>query len=423
MNAYELLNVARVEAGYEDRIPEINQNNLHELSLLPPDVINDFMNILAKITRQYVYDTTFESEDNPFARFFNQLLPYGYTVEDIYVDLITGTTPAWDDDGSYALSKKHPDTKSIYHSQDYEMQYKVSTSYPQMKTAFLNETAFASVESRIRGTLNSSSQYDLFLQTLQLISTAVIRGAMKLEGGHSIDSQDGIKALLKRAKVLSKDFKVMNNKYNYYSFNTKTAKSDIVILAKPSVLETINVDYLAGVFNLSLAEVNDMIIEMPDGYGWGELDGEDSSIKPLMIIMDKRLLRIFPTLIEGSSIYNPASLVFNTFLTMQYIFSYSLFFNAVCLCEGDLPAINLTHPSSGTYVNGKQLTGSTAPVKNYDIIEIREPDNYTISGFYDGVTNTTPTISITANDFKDGVYRIKVYNTPYNETSLSIVRN
>ena len=119
----DIINTARVEAGYEDRIPEITQENLHELSLLAPNELNDFLGVIVKVVKQYVYGTTYDSSDNPFAGFFGEKLPVGYTVEDLYVGLITGTAPAWNDDGSYALSKKVPDVHSIYHSENYEMQY------------------------------------------------------------------------------------------------------------------------------------------------------------------------------------------------------------------------------------------------------------------------------------------------------------
>lgn len=424
--AYELLNLARVEAGYEDRIPEINQDNLHNLSLLPPEEMNDFLKVIVKVVRQYAYDTTFSVDDNPFAKFFGELLPTGYTVEDMYIDLITGSTPKWDDDGSYALSKKLPDTKSLYHSQNYEMQYKVSTSYAQMKSAFLTERAFDSVEARIRGTLDSSAQFDLYLNTLQLISTAIIRSAMRMEYGYDVESEAGIKKLLKRAKILSKEFQKMNTKYNYYHFNTKTKKSDIVILVKPSVLETINVDYLAGVFNLSLAEVNDMIIELPDDYGWGELDGEDSMIHPTMVIMDRRFLRIFPTFFEGSAIFNPASFVFNTFLTLQYIFSYSLFFNAVVLCADEEPEINIvnSNPDLNVYVNGTFVEQVTlTAIKNGDLVElistVEGSNTVIITGLYDSATNSSNSFTVNLKGTGD-TYSFIVTNNAYSPATISI---
>lgn len=339
VNVYDILNAARSEAGYEDRIPEINQDNLSNLSQLPPTQLNDFIGVIAKIVKQYVYDTTFDSSDNPFAEFYQEKLPVGASVEDLYVDLITGDVPKWNDDGSYALSRKLPTVAELYHNENYEMQYKVSTSFAQMKSAFLTEGGVNSLINRIKGTLNSSAQYDLFLECLRLLATAFNHGAYTYRVDFDYTSEDEIQRLLRDIKNTVKDFTFMNNKYNYFGFNTKTNESDIVIITKPDVVSHIDVDYLAGVFNMSKAEIKDRIIYIPDGYGFdgyiNTIDlggGNETTIEPFMIIMDKRLLRIFPTLMEGSSIYNPASLVDNTFLTLMYIFSYSLFMNAIVYC-------------------------------------------------------------------------------------------
>lgn len=339
VNVYDILNAARSEAGYEDRIPEINQDNLANLSQLAPTELNDFIGVIAKIVKQYVYDTTFDSSDNPFAEFYQEKLPVGASVEDLYVDLITGDVPKWNDDGSYALSRKLPTVAELYHNENYEMQYKVSTSFAQMKSAFLTEGGVNSLINRIKGTLNSSAQYDLFLECLRLLATAFNHGAYTYRVGFDYTTEAEIQRLLRDIKNTAKDFTFMNNKYNYFGFNTKAKESDIVIITKPDVVSHIDVDYLAGVFNMSKAEIKDRIIYIPDGYGFdgyiNTIDdggGNELTIEPFMIIMDKRLLRIFPTLMEGSSIYNPASLVDNTFLTLMYIFSYSLFMNAIVYC-------------------------------------------------------------------------------------------
>ena len=398
-NALDILNTARVEAGYEDRIPEINQENLHNLSLLEPTELNDFLNVLAKIVRQYVYDTTYDTSENPFAEFFSEKLPVGSTVEDLYVDLITGATPAWNDDGSYALSKKAPNVKAIYHSENYEMQYKVSTSYAQMKSAFLTMGGFDSLVNRIKGTLNSSAQYDLYLQCLELISTAYNKGVFQRKYGYSLDTEDGIKTYLKDLKTTFKDMQFMTNKYNYFHMLTKASRDNIVIVTKSKYLEKINVDYLAGVFNLSQAELNARIIEVPDDYGFGSYDNDTNPIIALMF--DKRMLRIFPTLYEGSAIYNPASLVDNTFLTLAYIFSYGLFFNAVAFVgdadtttqgiTGEAPETVTAFTAGGQDIKGKKATNAAFNQGKTVAFTWSGTDTYKATVTYTGATGGTET--------------------------------
>lgn len=405
VNVYDILNAARAEAGYEDRIPEINQDNLANLSQLPPTQLNDFIGVIAKIVKQYVYDTTFDSSDNPFAEFYQEKLPVGASVEDLYVDLITGDVPKWDDDGSYALSRKLPTVAELYHNENYEMQYKVSTSFAQMKSAFLTEGGVNSLINRIKGTLNSSAQYDLFLECLRLLATAFNHGAYTYRLGYNYMTSAGIQELLRDIKNTVKDFTFMNTKYNYFGFNTKTRESDIVIITKPDVVSHIDVDYLAGVFNMSKAEIKDRIIYIPDSYGFDGYAYTDEktgvTFKPFMIILDKRMLRIFPTLMEGGSMYNPASLVDNTFLTLMYIFSYSLFMNAIVYCEG----------ASG---NTKSSADTNPPP---DILITRTDGDYEVTVSSNLIQNSNqevggwvPVSSLTYRNIDGEVFSAKIVN-------------
>ena len=274
---------------------------------------------------------------------------------EVLADVIAAKRRSIDDDGSYALSRKLPTVAELYHNENYEMQYKVSTSFAQMKSAFLTEGGVNSLINRIKGTLNSSAQYDLFLECLRLLATAFNHGAYTYRVGFGYETSAQIQTLLRDIKNTVKDFTFMNNRYNYFGFNTKTKESDIVIITKPDVVSHIDVDYLAGVFNMSKAEIKDRIIYIPDGYGFdGYFDSIDNlgNITPFMIIMDKRMLRIFPTLMEGGSMYNPASLVDNTFLTLMYIFSYSLFMNAIVYCSID-------YSTNDNSKNKKLLLGDT----------------------------------------------------------------
>lgn len=358
-----LLNAVRAELKWEDRIPEITRENLHNLSLLPPDELNAFVNVLTKIVKQEVYSTTFERSANPFAEFFRESLPYGYAVEDLYVDLIQGAVPAWNDDGTVALSKKLPKVEAIYHKQNYEQQYKVSTSHAQIKSAFMSAEGVDNLIARITDTLSSSCEYDLFLQCIELLSTAVHKGAiLPVYGVPDLTSEDNIKSFVKQLKLTAKDFTFMNNKYNQLGFVTRSRPEDILIITKPGVLETINVDYLAGVFNLAKGELEGRIIEVPNDYGFGSFDADGNW---LAIVLDKRFFRIYPTLYEGTSLMNPASLVTNTFLTTQWIFSYGTFFNGVVFTKEQAPSKSVGIDSaSATYLsaNGTAEVGSDVEV-------------------------------------------------------------
>lgn len=358
-NILKILNLARTEGGYEDRISVIDQNNLHNLSLLDANDMNAFINVIGKIVRQYIFDTTFTREDNPFSGIYLEKIPYGMSVEDLYVDIIKGAIPAWDDDGSVALSKKLPNVSAIYHKINYENQYKVSTTYSQARTAFMSLEGVDSLITRILNQLNTAYEYDLYLQTIELISTAYNNNVFKIKGGYALDTEAKIKRLLKDFKTTVKDMTFMTDKYNPMKFTTKADRDNLMIITKPKYMETINVDYLAGVFNMDKVELQGRIIEVPDDYGFGTYDTDGDNV--LFLVFDKRMLRVWNTLHESSSIVNPASLVTNTFLTTSWIFSYGTFFNAVAFTVGDAPEFTLTGAGDGVECTGVSFTVGGSP--------------------------------------------------------------
>ena len=343
-NTYNLLNAVRSALRWEDRIPEINKDTLHNLTTLAPDEMNAFINVMVKVVKQEIYSTTFNREDNPFADFFREMLPAGYAIEDLYVDLIAGAVPAWNDDGSFALSRKKPKVSAIYHKQNYEMQYKVSTSYPQIKSAFLSVEGIDNLLATINATLYSSCEYDLYLQCIELLSTAYHNGAIIPQYGVDISTEAGIKAFLKRIKNAVKEFGFMNTEYNGMKYATRSNKNDVVVIVRSDVRDTLDVDYLAGAYNLSKVELESRIIEVPKNYGFGSYSTEANPIYAMVI--DKRFMKVIPTLYEGSAIMNPASLVTNTFLTTAWVFSYACFINAVAFVGGEAPSHNVTVATS-----------------------------------------------------------------------------
>ena len=84
----------------------------------------------------------------------------------------------------------------------------------------------------------------------------------------------------------------------------------------------IDVDFISGIYNIDKMELNGKIIPIQADTGLGTLLDTTETIA---IAMDKRALRIIPSMHETSSQYNASGLFTNTFLTVQFIFSYSTF--------------------------------------------------------------------------------------------------
>lgn len=326
LGGLDLTNKVFSEMGYSDRISATNKEALENLSLLAPEEVTEFIGVLGKIVKQYLFSTMYDRADNIFSGFFQEMLPFGMSIEDLYVDIISGTDPAWEDDGSVALSRKKPNVSAIYHTINYEKQYKVSTSYAQAKNAFMSLEGIDNLASRILNTLNTSCEYDIYLNCCELLSTAYEQGVFTDIVVDGLDTESNIKSTLKTIKTTLKDMKFMTNKYNPMGIVTKTDENNLVLMLPVDHSATIDVDLLSGVFNLDKMRLEGRIIDIQKDTGFGTLMETSNTIA---LAIDQRMLRIFPTLFESSSIYNPSGLFTNTFLTAQFIFSYGTFFNAI----------------------------------------------------------------------------------------------
>ena len=188
---------------------------------------------------------------------------------------------------------------------------------------------------------------------------------------------------MKQIKNAVKEFGFMNTEYNGMKYATRSNKNDIVVIVRSDVRDTLDVDYLAGAYNLSKVELESRIIEVPKNYGFGSYSTQANPIYAMVI--DKRFMKVIPTLYEGSAIMNPASLVTNTFLTTAWVFSYACFINAMAFVGGEAPSHNVTVTA------GANLTVDEATAKVGDVVtltataDIAKPVFYTSPDGFDVV--------------------------------------
>ena len=175
-------------------------------------------------------------------------------------------------------------------------------------------------------TLITSSEFDLYLQSCELISVMYKDGIFTDIQVDGLATETAIKSTLKTIKKTVKDMGFMTNKYNTSKHLNKTDKENLIILMPVDNENIIDVDLLSGIYNMDKLELTGKIIPIQADTGLGTLL---DTTKTICIAMDKRALRIIPSMYETSSQYNASGLFTNTFLTLQFIFSYSTFFNAV----------------------------------------------------------------------------------------------
>lgn len=141
-----------------------------------------------------------------------------------------------------------------------------------------------------------------------------------VDAGTVADATD-YKGILVMLKNTISGMSFVNTTYNKAGIKRKTNKEDIRILMPYTLKNAIDVEELAGVFNLSKAEVEARIIEV---------DTATSDI----FVFDKNAVQIYTRLKELTSQFNAKTLEMNYFYTVDKLYAMSPLFDCARIHVG-----------------------------------------------------------------------------------------
>ena len=350
----KILNAART-TGKFDELPDITEDNIQlTLKTLPFEKMNEFLNVLTKIVRQESYSVVFDRNRNSFSRFFKDPLPVGMTVEHLFVEVIKGSLPAWDDDGSFALSRVNPPIRAQYTNLNWESQYKISISYEQAQTAFLSVEGAGLLLNKIQASINTAYEWDLILKGYELLSKAINDGYVNpaYRNYSFLNEADGKNLIIDINNTISEFTQTLTNENK---MNVLNMSDDAIVIMSANTYNMLRANTYASAYNLEQLKLDGQLLVVPNDIGFGPLVNNDNV---LAMVIDPRMLYIFSQLDGvGSSIQNPASLVVNYFRTSKWSFSLLGFANGrVFLANTGNP---LTVDAGGATVALADSEGST----------------------------------------------------------------
>ncbi len=333
MNLVEILNTIRDNASetYQDRIPEATQNNIIAVqeAMCDPNnavVTNEFIGtLLNMIIKQVIHNKLFS---DPLKSLKKGKKPLGDTVEEIYANFLKAKQ--YDATGVELLKRELPDVKAVYHRMNRQDKYKVTISPEQLYKAFSSYDKLNSFIQTIINSLYNSSELDEFILMKQLLKQAYDQNALKVvDIPDPLLSDTNAKAFIKTVKTVSGDMVFPNSNNNAWLTAQDTDKNPLITFSKKdeqvlilsnAVDVTVNVDVLASVFNMSVAEFNDtrkiIIDEFPDPDIRGAL-------------VDEQFFQVFDDLVFFKEFENPEGLYKNYMLHVWQTLAYSPLVNAV----------------------------------------------------------------------------------------------
>lgn len=316
MDNVQFLNAIRAVASaeYKGRIPTATQTNIQNIMTTIMDYSatkEEFTNtILNKIVRTKVLNKAYE---NSLKFFKKEPLPFGKTIEGVFVDLIKAKNfnenfGTGNNEATSLLAKEKAPVKVEYYSENFKHKYKLSISDEQLKSAFMSADGLSQMTQGLIRSATSSSEYDEYMMIKTLIGASVSK-EVEIQGLFKLDENAQAKKITKTVQALVNKFRFMSTEYNKQGVHTHCQPSDCVVITTPDQLANLNVELLATAFNVSYAEMPSRIVVIDSFL---KADGTDDT-DTVCIVADMDLVQFRNTLDTWETFRNPDGLMTNMF--------------------------------------------------------------------------------------------------------------
>lgn len=340
-----ILNLARTlaSAEYNSRIPVATQDNVADISRIItdyPTAKNEFITVLTNQIGRNIYLN--QVYKNPFAFMNCGELPFGKSIEMVFVDLIKSKNfnenfGTEDTKVGSLLSKEDMSdkVKVSYFSENYRHKYKITISDEQLKGAFRDANGLQNLINMILITPINSKEFDQYLLCKQALCNAEIQSET-ITGYAEMDEQKQAKVLTKKVRTYVEKFKFMSDNFNAGGVHTFTRPEDIVVFVTPETKALLDVELLASSFNMDKAKLIARIVTIDSFTKLNATTSEEAGdveedAKCLAVVADKKLIQNYGTLNTSESIRNPEGLETNSFYHDWGLIAVCPYVNAIKL--------------------------------------------------------------------------------------------
>lgn len=356
----EVLNQIRdnASAEYQARVAEVQSDDVVGRSVYSalndyPTAKNEFISTLTnKVIKSVFYSKVF---NNPLKMLHRGKLEYGYSIEQLFVEMLgkKGFNEHFDGSNSVEgdlIKVAESSVQVKYIEKNFAYKYKVSISEAQLRTAFTSVNGLSDLINQLTSNLVSSAYFDEFedmkriifdsckgvkttisatgLQEEVQLSSRDVNAPIKL-----ISTSKDAHALTETIRSLAGRLKFPSTAYNMAGVKTWTNAEDLLFITTPEIQAKLDVNVLAHAFNVSSAEVQVRTIivdELPSSFATA-LDGTKQSKECLGLLVDKDFIQAYDTLFETRTFENGERLTTNMFLHKQGIMANCYFANALAL--------------------------------------------------------------------------------------------
>ena len=339
-----LLNSMRAEYELENRIPEATLDNLQS-------IYTDMMsysqgrNVIIPSLLERIGLQTVDSQAwrNPLAMYKKDPMRYGMTHEETYVNMCKGKLYDPRESFEAAFQQYQSYILSVFHKVNLTMQYPVTITYDNLRSAFLTEYGIRDMMSAKMESAVTGANWDEYLAMKGMIDTGYDAQILPAVTVSAVTDEATAKAMLTEIKAAVNEFRFPNPANNIAGATSSSKPYNLIFITTPHVDANISVEALAYAFNLDQAQTNVRTV-IVDGF-------ENSAIQG--VLMDIRFFNVRDQFREMSDQRLANILSWNYFYTMVEMVSASPFYPIRVFTTDTVATSSLTiTASNATYTKG-----------------------------------------------------------------------
>lgn len=332
---------------YQARIPEATKRGMAQtldtLTEFRP-LWNEFVaGLIGRIGKVIVRSNSWS---NPLKRFKKGLLQNGEQIQEIQHGLIKARVVSNARAGMEAdiFGYSSPYVESNFHHRNHQVMYPITVNDDALKQAFLEDNGISRFLSGLMAVPLTSDEHDEFLLMTRLLREYEVRDGffkVHIEDISGDKPADGdVKEFLRRVKEYKDKLKFISTLYNPANMPV-ASPDDFVLFITPEANSAIDVYALAAAFNVKFEEIPYRVVVIP------KENMPNDKCQAILTTTD--FFQVYDTMLESTSMFNPANVTTNYFYHHRGIFSASRF----------IPAIMFTSDAGTVVVKTKEFTIKT----------------------------------------------------------------
>ena len=395
-----ILNAMRAEYELENRIPEATLDNLQNIFTSMMSYSQGRNTIIPSLLERIGLQTVDTSAwRNPLAMYKKDPMRYGMTHEETFVNMCKGKLYDPRESYEYAFQQYQSYIMSVFHKVNLNMQYPVTITYDNLRSAFLTEYGIRDMMSAKMESAVTGANWDEYNAMKSMIDTGYDAQILPAVTVPAVTDEASAKKLLTEIKAAVNEFRFPNPANNIAGATSASTPYNLIWLTTPRVDAQISVEALAYAFNMDKAQV-DVRTVIVDKFDNEAIQG---------VLMDVRFFNVRDQFREMSDQRLANILSWNYFYTLVEMVSASPFYpmrvfttDTVATSSLSITASNATYTAGEVVTIPATVTGGTGTyhqeLLSYSVEGQTSKDTYILPGtnqLYTGADETGASLKVT----------------------------